>query len=243
MGTVFSIDVRAGVSVAALDDVVRWLHWVDGTFSTYQPGSVVSRLSRGELTPDECPAEVREVLALVREASAATDGYFTDAPHGFLDPTGLVKGWAIERASDLLAAAGSTAHSVNGGGDVQLVGSVSADGPRRPWRVGIAHPLRPRRLIAVISAEDAAVATSGTAERGQHIVDPHRGAPPEGLAAVTVVGPRLAWVDVAATAAFAMGPERGMAWVEAQADLEALAVTATGHTRQTSGFARWGTLT
>ncbi|TQS45787.1 FAD:protein FMN transferase [Cryptosporangium phraense] len=240
MGTVFSIDVRSGVSVAALDDVIAWLHWVDSTFSTYQPGSVVSRLSRGELTPDECPPEVREVLALVREASAKTDGYFTEAPHGILDPTGIVKGWAIERASDLLAAAGSSAHSVNGGGDVQLVGTV---GPARPWRVGIAHPLRPRRLVAVVTAEDAAVATSGTAERGRHIVDPHRGAPPEGLASITVVGRRLAWVDAAATAAFAMGPERGLAWAEAQADLEALAVTTSGRTRQTSGFARWGTLT
>ena len=50
MGTVFSIDVRApGVDHAVIDSVVRWLHWVDETFSTYQPASQISRLARGEI--------------------------------------------------------------------------------------------------------------------------------------------------------------------------------------------------
>ncbi|MFB9318704.1 FAD:protein FMN transferase [Cryptosporangium minutisporangium] len=241
MGTVFSLDVRgAGVPAHVLDAAIEWLHWVDRTFSTYQPDSVVSRLSRGELTADECPAEVREVLGLVRAASAASDGYFSEAPHGFLDPTGIVKGWAVERASDLLVAAGSTSHVVNGGGDVQVVGEAAAG---RPWRVGVAHPVRPRQLVAVVSAHDAAVATSGTAERGRHIVDPLRGVPADGLASVTVVGPRLAWVDAVATAAFAMGLERGLAWVERLPDLEALAVTPNGRTHHTSGFLQWGALT
>ncbi|EXG79804.1 membrane-associated lipoprotein involved in thiamine biosynthesis [Cryptosporangium arvum DSM 44712] len=241
MGTVFSLDARGvGVDPDAVDAAIRWLHWVDRTFSTYQPDSVVSRLSRGELTVDECPAEVREVLGLVRVASIASDGYFSEAPHGFLDPTGIVKGWAVERASDMLVAAGSTSHVVNGGGDVQLVGEAGAG---RPWRVGVAHPLRPRRLVAVVSASDVAVATSGTAERGRHIVDPHRGAPADELASFTVVGPRLAWVDACATAAFAMGPERGLAWIEGLPGLEALAVLPNGRTRHTTGFTAWGALT
>ena len=241
MGTVFSIDVRgAGVPADVLDAAVRRLHWVDATFSTYRPDSVVSRLSRGELTAEECPAEVREVLGLVREAAAASDGYFTEAPHGFLDPTGIVKGWAVERASDMLVAAGSTSHVVNGGGDVQLVGESGAG---RPWRVGIAHPLRPRQLVAVVSARDAAVATSGTAERGRHIVDPHRGGPADGLASVTVAGPRLAWVDACATAAFAMGLDRGLAWLESLPDVEGLFVTPNGRTQHTTGFPQWGALT
>ena len=135
---------------------------------------------------------------------------------------------------------GTTSHVVNGGGDVQLVGGSGAG---RPWRVGIAHPLRPRRLVAVVSATDAAVATSGTAERGRHIVDPHRGVPADGCASTTVVGPRLAWVDACATAAFAMGLDRGLAWIESLPGLEALAVTPGGRTRHTTGFERWGTLT
>lgn len=241
MGTVFSLDVRGvGVDPDAVEAVVRWLHRVDATFSTYRPGSVVSRLGRGELTVDECPDEVREVLGLARAAAVASDGYYSEAPHGFLDPTGVVKGWAIERASDMLVAAGSTSHVVNGGGDVQLLGEAGAG---RPWRVGVAHPLRPRRLIAVVTGQDVAVATSGTAERGRHIVDPHRGAPAAGLASLTVVGPRLAWVDACATAAFAMGLDRGLAWIENEPGLEALAVTPSGRTRQTTGFARWATLT
>ena len=240
MGTVFSFDVRSGVAPTAVDAAIAWLHRVDATFSTYRPDSVVSRLSRGELTPDECPPDVRQVLGLVREAAAASDGYFTEAPHGFLDPTGIVKGWAIERASDMLVDAGSTSHVFNGGGDVQLVGGSGAG---RPWRVGIAHPLRPRRLVAVVSAVDAAVATSGTAERGRHIVDPHRGVPADGCASTTVVGPRLAWVDACATAAFAKGLDRGLAWIEGLPDVEALAVTPDGRTHHTSGFLGRGELT
>ena len=240
MGTVFSIDVRGqGVPERTLDEVVGWLHHVDAVFSTYKPGSVISRLGRGELTEAECPREVREVLGLARAASGASNGYFTDRPHGVLDPTGIVKGWAIERASDLLRAAGSTSHSVNGGGDVQLVGAASVG---RSWRVGIAHPLRPKELIAVVAARDAAVATSGTAERGRHIVDPHGGTPADELASVTIVGKRLTWVDAYATAAFAMGLERGLAWVEQLEGLSALAVTPAGETRWTSDFPRWGSL-
>jgi thiamine biosynthesis lipoprotein len=240
MGTVFSIDVRGvGVPERTLDEVVAWLHHVDAVFSTYKPGSVISRLGRGELTEAQCPSEVREVLSLARAAGTASDGYFTDRPHGVVDPTGIVKGWAIEKASDLLRAAGSTSHSVNGGGDVQLVGAASTG---RSWRVGIAHPLKPRELIAVVAARDAAVATSGTAERGLHIVDPHGGSPADELASLTVVGKRLTWVDAYATAAFAMGLERGLAWIESFEGLSALAVTPTGETHWTSDFPRWGSL-
>src|SRR6185312_5631473 len=96
-----------------------------------------------------------------------------------------VKGWAIERASDLLRDAGSTDHAVNGGGDMQLVGEAL---PGRPWRVGIADPLRPGSLVAVVEATDRAVATSGTAERGAHVVDPFTGRPAADLAAITLVG-------------------------------------------------------
>jgi thiamine biosynthesis lipoprotein len=240
MGTVFSFDIRgAGVPSEALEDAVRWLHHVDATFSTYRPDSVICRLNRGELTIPECSEEVREVLALAGEAAGATRGYFTDSPHGLLDPTGVVKGWAIERASDLLRAAGSTSHSVNGGGDVQLVGSA-AEG--RPWRVGIAHPLRPRQLVAVVAASDAAVATSGTAERGRHIIDPHTGDAVDELASVTLIGAGLAWVDACATAVFAMGLERGLDWVEHQEGLAALAVMPSGQTHWTRDFPRWGSV-
>ncbi|MGW3358414.1 FAD:protein FMN transferase [Streptomyces bungoensis] len=242
MGTVFSFDVRGGDPRAvrqALGAAVADLHRADALFSTYREDSEVSRLARGELTVAQAAPEVAEVLDLAAEAERASDGWFSTRYRGPVDPTGIVKGWAAERAARLLAAVdGVCGVSVNGGGDVQMLGAPE---PQRPWRVGIADPLRPGGLAAVIStagAEELSVATSGTAERGAHIVDPRTGRPAvTDLVSVTVVGPRLTWVDCWATAAFAMGSRAGLAWLESLPDIEALLITAGDEVRCTGGLA------
>ena len=240
MGTVVSFDVpactgepggSAGQVGGPLGQAVRWLHWVDATFSPYREDSDVSRFGRGELALADCAPELAEVLQACAAISARSGGYFTTTPGGTFDPSGYVKGWAIERAAAILTAAGSAEHSVNGGGDVQCVGD-------RVWRIGIAHPLHPGRLALVVAGRDFAVATSGIAERGTHIIDPHTGQPPAGLASVTVVGAALAETDAYATAAFAMGPA-ARDWVEALDGYEAFAITAAGTTWHTSGFGRY----
>jgi FAD:protein FMN transferase len=123
-----------------------------------------------------------------------------------------VKGWAVERASDLLAAAGGHNHCVNGGGDVQCRGAAAPD---RPWGVGITDPRNPGRTLATVRGNELAVATSGSAERGLHVIDPHTGERPDALVSVTVVGRRIADVDAYATAAMAMG-ERAAGWLTAR---------------------------
>ncbi|MDP9115949.1 MAG: FAD:protein FMN transferase [Actinomycetota bacterium] len=234
MGTVFSFDVRApGVETSAIDAASDWLRWVDETFSTYLPGSVISRLGRGECARGEYASEVDEVLARCRQLEAETDGYFSMYASGRLDPSGLVKGWAIERASDMLVAAGSVNHCVNGGGDVQCAGG-SAHG--QAWRIGVAHPLRVREVAAVIVGNGLAVATSGSAERGAHVVDPHTGRAAGELASITVTGRRLGDTDAYATAAFAMG-QAARDWVEALDGHEAFAVRPDGSTWSTTGWA------
>jgi FAD:protein FMN transferase len=233
MGTVFSFDIRSpGVDGAALEQAVQWLHWVDRTFSTYRTDSQVSRLGRGECGLADCAPEVSEVIAECERLSADTGGYFSMYAHGVLDPSGLVKGWAIERASDLLAEAGSTNHCVNGGGDVQCAGDAS---PGQPWRIGITHPLQPGQLAGIVVGTGLAVATSGTAERGAHVVDPHDGAAAQGLASLTVVGANLARVDAYATAGFAMGAA-AREWIEDLPGHEAFAVRPDGRTWSTSGW-------
>jgi thiamine biosynthesis lipoprotein len=132
----------------------------------------------------------------------------------------------------VLTTAGSAEHSVNGGGDVQCVGDR---GPGQPWRVGIADPLRPGTLALVVTGRDFAVATSGIAERGPHIVNPHTGQAATGLASITMVGSTLAATDAYATAAFAMGPG-ARDWVESLDGYEAFAITPAGEAWQTSGF-------
>jgi FAD:protein FMN transferase len=245
MGTVVSFDVPvAARHDGSLDAAVQWLHWVDRVFSPFRPDSDVSRLADGEVTVDGCAPEVAEVIeacAFVRELSG---GYFTASPWGRFDPSGYVKGWAIERAAGILSAAGSASHLVNGGGDVQCVGDrasssgvASSPGPAPPWRVGIADPLRRGRLALVIEARDCGVATSGTAERGAHIVNPRTGRAAAGLASVTMIGPSLALADACATAAFAMGSGLAREWAESLDGYEAYAITEAGETWQTSGFA------
>jgi len=231
MGTVVSFDVPASAE-GTLGEAVRWLHWVDATFSPYREDSEVSRFGRGSLALADCAPELAEVLTACADVSTLSGGYFTATPGGRLDPSGYVKGWAIERAAALLTAAGSARHTVNGGGDIQCVGDR---GPDQPWRVGIADPLRPGSLATVVSGQDFAVATSGIAEHGPHIINPHTGQPATGLAGLTVVGASLAAADAYATAAFAMGPA-ARDWVESLAGFEAFAITSAGATWQTSGF-------
>jgi thiamine biosynthesis lipoprotein len=205
---------------------------VDTVFSTYRPDSDISKLRRGSLSLADASPHVGEVLELCVLMQRETGGYFSAMFDGALDPTGLVKGWAIERASELLAAHGSANHAVNGGGDMQLAGESA---PGQPWRVGITDPLDRTRVLTTISGRDFAVATSGSAERGAHIVNPFTGLPAEALAGVTVTGRRLTQVDVLATAAFAMGA-RASAWLDEVDGYEGLVVTKDGGVHVTRRF-------
>ncbi|MFI1801968.1 FAD:protein FMN transferase [Streptomyces sp. NPDC020379] len=235
MGTVFSFDLRDTVTPAvgrALREAVTWLHHVDALFSTYRPDSAICRLDRGETTVERCPAEVGEVLRLCAEAEALTRGWFSARAGGRLDPSGLVKGWAVERAAAVLHEAGARNLCVNGGGDLRLHGEAA---PGTPWRIGIADPTRPGRLLTVVTADvpaASAVATSGTAERGHHILDPHAHRPARGLLSTTVIGPSLIWADVHATAIFARG-----AVMDAEG-YEVLTLAEDGRIGGSGGFAR-----
>src|SRR6202034_1658676 len=147
MGTVVSFDVPAAAVVGgSLEAAVRWLHWVDRIFSPYRPDSDVSLLAAAEVSVDGCAPEVAEVISACTAVRLCSGGYFTAAPGGVFDPSGYVKGWAVERAAAILSAAGSTNHLVNGGGDVQCAGGrprsglaaagASTGSPgEEPWRV------------------------------------------------------------------------------------------------------------
>jgi thiamine biosynthesis lipoprotein len=237
MGTVVSFDVPVFTRhEGVLESAVRWLHWVDRVFSPYRTDSDVALLARAEVTVDACAPEVAEVIAACGFLRDMSGGYFTTVPNGQFDPSGFVKGWAVERACQLLSAGGSTDHLVNGGGDVQCAGGRA---PGEGWRLGIADPFRAGRLALVVAGRDFAVATSGTAERGSHIVDPVSGRPPTGLASLTMAGPSLTFADAYATAAFAMGGALAREWAESLESYEAFAITDDGATWQTRGFSRY----
>lgn len=230
MGTAIGIDVRSpGLRPAALDEAFALLRDIDRRFSPYQPESEVSRLIRGELDEADWAPDLRAILGLCEDLRRMSDGYFDirgHRPDGRPDPTGLVKGWAVEEASLILDGAGATAYSINAGGDVTARGEPE---PGRPWRVGVRHPGRPDRVAAVLAVRDLSVATSGGYERGDHIVDPHTRRPARDLLSVTVVGPSLTYADGYATAAYAMGLP-GVAWVHRHPGYGAYAITSDAQT-------------
>jgi FAD:protein FMN transferase len=234
MGMPIVIDVRDDCAPATLERLFAWFREVDERFSTYKPGSEISRLNRGELALAECHPDVREVVARCDELRDETGGFF-DARYASLrqvDPSGLVKGWAVDRGGELLEAAGSGNYSINAGGDIRTRGAAL---PERSWRTGIQHPEHGELIAAVVEANDLALATSGAYVRGDHIVDPHTGRPPSGLLSVTIAGEELATADAYATAAFAMG-EWGPAWTATLRPYEALSLLADGTSLQTPGF-------
>ena len=196
-----------------IDRVFDWLRYVDATFSTYRRGSQISRLNRGELAPENTDAAVRTIIDRCKSLRDETDGYFDAWRHGpdglaWFDPSGLVKGWSIECSAQILEEHGARNFCVNAGGDLVLRGHPE-DSPN--WRVGIQHPQERDQVALTLIASDGGIATSGTYERGQHIVDPHTGACPDGLRSVTVAGPDLGTADAYATAIYAMG-EIGLEW-------------------------------
>ena len=225
MGTVISIDVRdPWIPESVVDAMLARLAEIEARFSTYRPDSEISRIADGKLAEQDASAEVRFVLGMCDDLHRTTDGWFDARGHradGRLDPSGLVKGWAVEEATLLLDEAGARNYSCNCGGDVIARGEPE---PGRPWRVGIRHPDRADSVARVLTVRDLAVATSGTYERGEHIRDPRTGLAPTGLLSVTVVGPSLTWADVYATTAFAMGAP-GPAWVATHSGYGALAIT------------------
>ncbi|MDO7868843.1 FAD:protein FMN transferase [Nocardioides jiangxiensis] len=207
-------DARAREAWAA---VVADLREADRVFSTWRPDSWVARLARGEVEVSDCPAEVAEVLALGNAAAHASGGAFAlTRPDGtgqtVFDPSGVVKGWAAERAARHLAELPETDHCLSAGGDVL---AWTADPLGRPWTIGVEDPEDPRRIIARVPLRRGAVATSGSAHRGGHVVDARTGRQPAGVRQVTVIGGGLTAVDIEATSAYALGPDAAR-WLRAQ---------------------------
>lgn len=247
MGTVVSLALRGrhaqGPEVDLVwAEVVGVLRRADEVFSTYRPDSPINRWGRGELALGDAPPEVAEVLALAEEARLASGGAFdiraTRSPYGGgPDPSGVVKGWAVQQASALLERLSDTDFCLSAGGDmVCRTRHPGAD----PWLIGIEDPADPMRLIATVPVHNGAVATSGTPHRGEHIIDPRTGTPSRTLRQVTVIGPDLTAVDTEATAAFVLGDEarrwlrarrRAAVLVHADGRIEAIAAQPEGEDR------------
>lgn len=244
MGMAVSIDVHDPVAgTPGLDQVLAWLHHVDATYSPYRDDSPITRLGRGDLGLADLDTEVGAVLLECERLRNHTDGIFdpfvVPAPNGTnLDPSGYVKGWAIQRAAGILTDNGLEHLCINAGGDITVRGRPLPEGT---WAIGLRDPDDPAGLAAVIDATGTlAVATSATYERGAHLIDPRTGQPAGGtLASMTVLGADLALVDAYATTAFVLGDE-GLDWIADQPGYDAVTIDWDGQIRATATASNTG---
>lgn len=223
------------VSSDDLEKVFAYFISVDETFSTYKATSEISKINRGELPTAEYSEDMKAILALSEQTKKDTYGYFDIEHDGLYDPSGIVKGWAIQNAADRLKAGGFRNFYIDAGGDISVAGNK--DGNR--WRIGIRNPFNRSENVKVLALTDRGIATSGTAIRGQHVYDPYNpNMPLLDIVSITVIGPNIYEADRFATAAFAMG-KRGIQFIEKLAGFEGYMIDAHARATFTSGFERY----
>jgi thiamine biosynthesis lipoprotein len=153
---------------------------------------------------------------------------------------GIAKGYAVDRAMQVLVDLGIRNALVNGGGDVVVRGSRLG----QPWRLGIQHPRKEHgELLGALELRGQALVTSGDYERYQmangiryhHIIDPRTGWPASASMSVTVISPTAELGVVLAKVLFILGPERGLRLAQAK-QTEALLIDSEGREHRTPGF-------
>lgn len=241
MGMPVTVAIADEAPASLVDGVFGYFAEIDRRFSPSKPESEVSALNRDRiaagLSAETLSAEMREVLAIAERTRRETHGYFEiRRPDGRIDPSGIVKGWAIRNAARLVEAAGVRNFFVDAGGDIESRGK-NAEGEE--WKAGIRNPFNEREIIKAVTPHGHGIATSGTYARGRHIYDPFwPGRSIVEIVSVTVIGPDVLEADRFATAAFAMG-RSGIYFIEDQPRLEGYVVDLNGVATQTSGFAAY----
>lgn len=232
MGMPITIEVVDTISVKELDTIFEYFVDVDERFSTYKDTSEMSRVNDG-LDKIYWSKEMITVIELCEQTKNETNGFFDIKHNGTLDPSGLVKGWAVYNAAKKLDAMGKRNYYVEAGGDIQVAGkNESGD----DWTIGIRNPFNTTEIIKSITLSGKGVASSGTYIRGQHIYNPFQSDQNiETIKSLTVIGPNVYEADRYATACFAMG-EKGINFVENLPDFEGYMVDNTGIATFTSGF-------
>lgn len=236
MGMPITLEVvDAWVSQDDLDKVFAYFTSVDERFSTYKDTSEISKINRGEILPAQYSMDMRHIFSLSAQTKKETDGYFDIQRNGIYDPSGIVKGWAIQNAAEMLLAEGFKNFYVDAGGDVQVAGKK--DG--QLWHVGIRNPFNRFEHVKVLGLSNQGVATSGTAIRGQHIYNPHQPTlSVQEIMSITVIGPDVYEADRFATAAFAMG-RKGIQFIAELAGFEGYMIDAEAKATFTAGFERY----
>lgn len=219
MGMPVSIDIPDSHDESIIEKAFAFFRSVDERFSPFKKDSEVSRYIRGEVKDKDVSREFAHIQEACKTYEKETDGYFSATFAGHYNPTGYVKGWAIQQVGHMLESHGIATYMINAGGDILARSKGS-----HTWHIGLQHPRDKQAAMGTITAHNIAVATSGDYVRGNHILDPHTGKPVAGLTSCTVIGPDIAAADVYATAVFAMG-EKGVEFIKTKPGYRAILVT------------------
>lgn len=229
MGTAVTLDIPGTSDNHIFKEVFDRLREIDEQFSPYKKTSELCRLQRGELAQKKLSTDMKRIIRACKKAEADTDGYFSARYSGEFEPSGYVKGWAIDQAQKMLESAGHKTFCVSIGGDLAAKSSG-----QKTWSIGLQDPFDKAGYIGKLSGKNFAIATSGSYERGQHIVNPKTGKPAGELVSLSVFGPKIIKADILATAGFACGYSF-IKLVEKHTSYEALAITKNSAMLATKG--------
>ncbi|MFO0882352.1 MAG: FAD:protein FMN transferase [Candidatus Saccharimonadales bacterium] len=223
MGMPISIDLPSVKGQKYFDALFAIGEEIDERFSPYKSNSELAKLWRGQIREKDASKDMQAVIQACNDYEQITNGYFSPRYAGTFNPTGYVKGWAIQQMADYLDSHGIDTYLINVAGDI-----VAKSKHGHSWDIVIANPVNTAEPIATIKLDNGAIATSGNYERGTHIYDPHTKLPADELASVTIIGPSIIPVDVYATAVFAMSHEKGSEFMKKQRGFKAVFITKDG---------------
>jgi thiamine biosynthesis lipoprotein len=231
MGLPITVDIPYCEDENILDSVFAHLREIDRRFSPYKINSELRKFQRGKIEENDLSAEFKNILSACNKAEEETDGYFSAYYSGKFDPSGYVKGWAADQAGRIIEKSGFKTYCIGAGGDI-----LARSDSEKIWKIGILNPKVKHDIIGKISSSNFAVATSGSYERGKHIVNPKTGKTADDLLSVSVTGPDIIKSDILATAIFAAGMP-GLNLLRQHDQYEALAVEVNGQSHLSEGMA------
>jgi thiamine biosynthesis lipoprotein len=227
------VDSNATKEVFA--EIFNYLISVDEQFSTYKKNSEITLYNEGKISPEKLSDDMKKVFKLSEETKIQTDGFFDINYNGKIDPSGLVKGWAIYNAANILRKRGFKNFYVEIAGDIEVAG---LNGAGEKWTIGIRNPFNKKENVKVVHLSEKGIATSGNYERGKHIYNPVAKKQAEENASLTVIGPNIYEADRFATACFAMGKD-GIYFLERLPDFEGYMIDQNKIATFTSGFQKY----
>lgn len=219
--------IDSSVTEKIFEEIFNYFTYVDNTFSPFKKDSELTKINQGRLQKNDWSQDMKTVFKLCEQTRNETLGYFNIEKNREFDPLGLVKGWAINNAANILKTRGFKNYYVEAGGDIQVAGKNKEN---NLWRIGIQNPFNLKQNIKIIALDNQGIATSGTYLRGQHIRKTI-----DDIVSLTVIGPNIYEADRFVTAAFAMG-KKGINFIENLSDFEGYMIDNKGIATFTGGF-------